>query len=404
MRFMVARKFGKIRRVRARNVWEIDVRPYGRFRSIPVQGSKPIRFTSEEIAREVLASIRAEIAGGKSEWAAVAPYLPRQTSTVDKIVVRYIDHLQHRADDGEVKSRTVSRFRTYAKEDGHFSWLYRYSIYEISAGHLDDWNQWLMGRPIHQNTRRHVVNDMRTIFRWLVGRDELERVPKFPTVPLKRTRRNIIEVTDQEDVLAAIPEELRGPHILAVEEAFRPGEIRALNLADYNFSTRTLTLQNAMDGDTNAAGRSTTKEDDIRVRRVSDRLAEWLERHIPPDQRANGLRPLFVNPRARTAPGGRFNSQALRNIWKSAATEIGFPQVSPYVGSKHSTLTAARRAGASRDVLMVAGGHKDPRSVDFYAEIDQQSATKVLRFVRKEKRAPDADRAAKSAPRSRPAS
>jgi integrase len=245
---------------------------------------------------------------------------------------------------------------------------------------------------------------MRTIFRWLVGRDELERVPKFPTVPLKRTRRNIIEVADQEDVLAAIPEELRGPHILAVEEAFRPGEIRALNRADYNFSTRTLTLQNAMDGDTNGAQRSTTKEDDIRVRRVSDRLAEWLERHIPPDQRANGLRPLFVNPCARTAPGGRFNSQALRNIWKSAATEIGFPQVSPYVGSKHSTLTAARRAGASRDVLMVAGGHKDPRSVDFYAEIDQQSATKVLRFVRKEKRAPDADRAAKSAPRSRPAS
>jgi integrase len=198
----------------------------------------------------------------------------------------------------------------------------------------------------------------------------------------KKTRRNIIEVEDQEEVLAAIPGELRGPHILAVEEAFRPGEIRALNIADYDFKTHTLTLQNAMDDDTNEAGRSTTKEDDVRVRRVSKRLGEWLDLHTPLGERAKGTRPLFVNPRARTAVGGRYNSQALRNVWKTAATSLGFPHVRPYEGSKHSTLTAARRAGANRDVLMVAGGHKDPRSVDFYAEIDQQSATKVLRMVR----------------------
>src|SRR5262245_59427145 len=61
MRFMAARNFGKVRQVKARNVWEIDVRPYGRFRAIPVQGAKPIQLTSREMAESVLAQIRAEV-------------------------------------------------------------------------------------------------------------------------------------------------------------------------------------------------------------------------------------------------------------------------------------------------------------------------------------------------------
>jgi integrase len=239
---------------------------------------------------------------------------------------------------------------------------------------------------------------MRTIFRWLYGREELERVPEFPALAQKKTVPNIIEVSDQEEVLEAISEALRGPHILAVEETFRPGELRGLNVADYNFRTHTLTLQYAMDGDTNAAERKSTKEEDVRVRQVSDRLADWLAKHIAPEERVNGKRPMFVNPRARTAPQGRYNSQALRNVWKKAATAVGFPQVCPYEGSKHSTLTAARRAGATRDELMVAGGHKDPRSVDFYAEIDQRSATKVLRMVRPPRPTSSNDSAAPSAP------
>ncbi len=35
-----------------------------------------------DVAESVVAQIRAEIQGGKTEWAAVAPYLPRATSTV----------------------------------------------------------------------------------------------------------------------------------------------------------------------------------------------------------------------------------------------------------------------------------------------------------------------------------
>ena len=49
---------------------------------------------------------------------------------------------------------------------------------------------------------------------------------------------------------------------MAAEEVFRPGELRALNVSDYDFKTRTETVGHAMDGDTNAALRKTTKVDD----------------------------------------------------------------------------------------------------------------------------------------------
>jgi len=41
--------------------------------------------------------------------------------------------------------------------------------------------------------------------------------------------------------------------------------------------------------------------------------------------------------------------------------------------------------------LKTAGGHKDLRSVDFYAELDQQSATRVLRMVRPSRPTPTTD-------------
>ena len=62
--------------------------------SIPVQGAKPIPLTSREMAETVLYQIRAEIQAGKSEWAAVAPYLPRAMFTMDKVVKRWCEELR----------------------------------------------------------------------------------------------------------------------------------------------------------------------------------------------------------------------------------------------------------------------------------------------------------------------
>jgi integrase len=137
-----------------------------------------------------------------------------------------------------------------------------------------------------------------------------------------------------------------------------------------------------MDGDTNAAQRKTTKEDDVRVRRVTPRVATWIEANVPPQERLMGNRPLFVNPDSRSAPDGRFNAQALRLGWKRAANAVGLGHVGMYEGTKHSTLTEGRRRGLPLDQLQKAAGHKDARSTEIYAELGDQQATKVLRLAR----------------------
>ena len=382
MRFLVAQNFGTVRYVRGRKIWEIDARPHGRFRSIPVQGARDIPLSSEEMAESVLAQIRAEIQSGKSEWAAVAPYLPRATSTVDKVVDRWCEELRRRIEATEIAPRTLKRVESYKIPEGHFSWLYSYSVYEITPGHLSDWNLWLMERDLHQNTRKHVVETMRTVFRWLQGRGELENVPRFPTVSKRKHVPNVIAPEDQERVLEAIPEAERGIYIMAVEEVFRPGELRALNVADYDFKSHTVTVRRAMDGDTNAATRKLTKEEDVRVRQVTDRMAAWLDAQIANEERLKGSRPLFVNPDGRTAPGGRYNAQALRLGWQRAAESVGLGHVGMYEGTKHSTLTEGRRRGLPLDQLQKAAGHKDARSTEVYADLAQEQATRVLRMAR----------------------
>jgi len=301
---------------------------------------------------------------------------------VDKVVDRWCKEMRERVEGKDLAPRTLKRIESYKAPGGHFSWLYEYSIYEITAGHLKDWNHWLMKRTISQNTRRHVVETMRTMFRWLHGRDELDAVPKFPVVSKKKHVPNVITPESQDVVLDAISEDRRGIYIMAVEEVFRPGELRALNIADYDFKTRTITLRHAMSGDTNAAKRKATKEEDVRVRTVTSRMADSLESHTPLTERLNGMRPLFVNPEGRSAPEGRYNAQALRLGWKRAAKSVDLGKVRMYEGTKHSTLTAGRQRGVPLDQLKKAAGHKSDKSTEIYAELAQEQATTALRVAR----------------------
>ena len=120
----------------------------------------------------------------------------------------------------------------------------------------------------------------------------------------------------------------------------------------------------------------------MRVRRVTDRMAAWIETNVPPTERLLGSRPLFVNPDSRSAPDGRYNAQALRLGWKRAADSVGLGHVRMYEGTKHSTLTEGRRRGLPLDQLQKAAGHSDPRSTEIYAELAQEQATQVRRLAR----------------------
>ena len=77
--------------------------------------------------------------------------------------------------------------------------------------------------------------------------------------------------------------------------------------------------------------------------------------------------------------GGRTNGGASKatHAERMLARQVGL-QFAP--GTR--TVPAGRRRGAPLDQLQKAAGHKDPRSTEIYAELEQERATRVLRFAR----------------------
>jgi integrase len=373
----MAQRFGHIYHWKLRGLWIVDVRPYGKIFEIPM-GDGGLRLDREELAQAVLDSIRNRIAEGMTKEAACAPYLPRSRASLGPKLEAWLAVMRRRVTAGERSPNYLRELERYAKPGGYFSFLSEYSIHELNYGVLEDWIGSLTDRGIGAKTRSNAVGALSSFCGWLHKRGELERLPRFPETPFRRHAPKTISVDAQELVLDQIPENRRGAFIAAVELLIRPGEVRALNVSDYSFRTRQLTISAAMKGPTSNAPRRGTKEDDLRVREVPDRLADWLEEDIPPRERLDGSRPLFVNPTARTK-GKRWIANALREEWKRAAKRPGLGDVRMYEGTKHSTATALRRAGVPLDVIQAACGHKDPRSTELYARLADSAVVEALR-------------------------
>ena len=377
MRVEMARRFGKVRQRSDSGAWYVDVRPYGRIQWIMVEdvGKKPL---DEQLANMLLSWIQAEIAGGKRPQEAVDPYLPRPMATVAERLPDWLKMFRARAEAGERSLGTLREYERYTKPDGHFSPLFGHSIYDLSFANIEDWIELLRHRGIGPKTRKNVVGAFHAFLSWLHKREEIPALPSFPETQSPKPVPRTIPPDAQDAILDAIPAPRRGGFIAAVELLLRPNEVRALNVEDYDRQSRILTIAHAMQGRGHAARRSTTKEGDIRLREVSDRLHEWIVEHLPLLSLHTGERPLFTNP-LRRRPGNRWTHWALRKTWKDAAQSAGMPDIGLYEGTKHSTATALRRAGVPLDVIKEAAGHKDVRSTERYAQLADQVVTDALR-------------------------
>ncbi len=83
--------------------------------------------------------------------------------------------------------------------------------------------------------------------------------------------------------------------------------------------------------------------------------------------------PLFYNPEAEL--DGWWSETALRRVWYFACARAGVEQIGVYAGTKHSTATALKAAGADDRVLATLMGHSDLRRVEKYAHVQ----TNVIR-------------------------
>jgi integrase len=355
------------------------VRPIGRIRHVPIKGSRRgLRLATREIADEVLASIRDAIANGASEEVACAPYLTRQHTTVRKSYAAWLEHIRHLVTAGERSATYLRELERYGTEGGPLEAVFDYSRFELTYGVLEDLLKDLAERGIGQNTRPKIMGALSACLGWLETRGELDHTPRFPTTKKRKHLPRVISADGQEEVLALIPEKRRGAFYVAVEECVRPGEVRALNVSDYSWRSRELRIQFAMQGPCSSAERRGSKTDEPAVRVVSDRVADWLERHVGKTERLDGERPLFVNPTGRV-DSGRWLGNALREEWNRAAARAGFHGIRMYEGTKHSTMTAMAKNGVDPRMRQAAARHRSPASTAIYEVLEQSAVTEAMR-------------------------
>jgi hypothetical protein len=166
---------GKIRTRRGGREFFLDFRPYGR-----VWSNRGIRITDEETAGRLLEQIRSKVADGQSLEEVLAGYLPpdAKPNLVPTWLTRWIDLKRREARGGSLSPLYVKELDRLARPGGHFSFLDRYSIHQMTYGVLEDWSLWLADRGQSPKSRRNLLGYMGAFLRWLERRGEIHKAPR----------------------------------------------------------------------------------------------------------------------------------------------------------------------------------------------------------------------------------
>ncbi len=110
---------------------------------------------------------------------------------------------------------------------------------------------------------------------------------------------------------------------------------------------------------------------------VTDRLREWLEKHVSAERRlADPDGPLFKNPKGYVE--GWWSAPVLYANWHRACDKAGVDRIGVYEGTKHSSATHLKGLGADDRMLAAMMGHADTRSVEKYAKVQGTAIRSAL--------------------------
>jgi integrase len=97
----------------------------------------------------------------------------------------------------------------------------------------------------------------------------------------------------------------------ALRLGLRPGEARALDVADFDFAHSLLDVKHAMQGQGHDARRGPTKEQTRRVVEVDTELRNWIAKHVDPLGRVEGRPPFPPSLCTRKGSGDRRTMSSL---------------------------------------------------------------------------------------------
>lgn len=347
----------------------IDLRPHGRIWSL---GGVPFRGDDGRVLAEgVLAAIRIAVDEGATLEDAIARYQPAARSErVQAAYGRFVAAFETKVKSGDRSAGTLAQYRRYQRAE--LPYWQKTTVADLNFASLEDWNDHLVERGLAPKTRKNLLGAMHACCRWLERRGELKTVPAFPQIEPPEHLPTIVPESVVADILGRIPEKRRGPYLVAALMGLRPGEIRALEIADVQKGGKfwKLKVSKAVQGPLSDSPVGPTKNRRERVLPIHPTVREWIETHTDWSGRLT-RQPLFPNAR-----GKRMSHDSFWNEWKRVRK--GITTASLYEGTKHSFASAALEGGIQMERIQKFLGHSDPRSTERYAKLSDRSLESLV--------------------------
>lgn len=268
----------------------------------------------------------------------------------------------------EAGGREISR---YLKEkhnlDVTASWCRR-TIAKVRKKETENTEKKESHQPNIGKYALNIVSSLSTMMKYAKRCGKIKKLPEFPKLEdynLKVPKIKWLSKKDSDKVYAAIPEEHRVIFLWLKYHFRREGEACAMRKVDYDPINKTFTVQRAI---------SARQEVDSVKTNWKNPTIHYFPCH--PDYidiadrvyKSNPDSPYFFS-NSRSRKHGRYTLEALRNIWYAACEKAGVEKIRPYQGTKHTACTQFMEDGGTKQELQLLTGHKNPKSVEPYAEI-----------------------------------
>ncbi|MGD0281407.1 MAG: site-specific integrase [Dissulfurispiraceae bacterium] len=249
---------------------------------------------------------------------------------------------------------TVYKLKQF-KQDYYLPYFENTDVREIRTRNIHDFQLQLPG--LSQKTKSHIMAVLKTFMRWLLMREDIERLPVFNKISLDRKIPVWVSLEKQDKMIEAIPIDDRDIFLFLGMHGTRPAEARALQVQDINFSENYIYVRRTFSGSSRNVLRDTTKtgiERQIPIHPAFfDRLRELCKGKLPGAF-------VFVQKNGRC-----YSNTTYQKLWQEAQRKTGI-KANSYQALRHSFATL-RVGQAGIHAVSKILGHTDIRTTMKYA-------------------------------------
>jgi len=277
-------------------------------------------FKEKEAAERFLNGVRYETDKGTFD--------PRDYDSDRPLAIRNLVKQYMKTKKQTVKPSSYRNYRNYLNK-ACASWGDR-NIKSIAFAEIEDF---LWSQNVSDKTRSDMKSALHAFWTWLLRRDVIDRMPRFPVIKYELGWRNIIDLETQQAIIDEVerisghisPKIALGIRWLATYISIRPAEMLNLKEGQIDHKIGCFIIPSP-------------KEKRPKVVPLIDEDIEILK-EIP-----RGLPELYFFRHDKTANGAKagqpFGKRMFYKWWKRACENLGIEGVDLYGGTKHSTCTA----------------------------------------------------------------